>query len=99
LDAISASERVAPRIFWRMSKPANGSNIYTGVVRYAPAQTQRLHRDEKSKISVLLRGKLSEDSAWASTRLAAGDILIKSREVAHEDCFGPSGATVLRNPA
>jgi hypothetical protein len=78
-----------------MSKPANGSNIYTGVVRYAPAQTQRLHRDEKSKISVLLRGKLSEDSAWASTRLAAGDILIKSREVAHEDCFGPSGATVL----
>jgi AraC-like DNA-binding protein len=78
-----------------MSKPANGTNIYTGVVRYAPAQTQRLHRDEKSKISVLLRGKLSEDSAWASTRLAAGDILIKSREVAHEDCFGPSGATVL----
>jgi AraC-like DNA-binding protein len=27
--------------------------------------------------------------------LAAGDILIKSREVAHEDCFGPSGATLL----
>ncbi|MGZ5986796.1 MAG: helix-turn-helix domain-containing protein [Caulobacteraceae bacterium] len=65
------------------------------VCRYAPGERHATHRDSTSRISVVLRGGFDEDVAGGVARLGPGDVLLKSRDVAHEDAFGAAGATVL----
>lgn len=62
---------------------------------YDPGERHATHRDSTSRISVVLRGGFDEDAAPGVARLGPGDILLKSRDVAHEDAFGEIGATIL----
>ena len=54
-----------------------------------------MHRDHASRVSIVLRGALAEESGWGSVKLAPGDILLKSQEAAHENRFGSAGASIL----
>lgn len=69
--------------------------VRTQVMTFGGGCKQGAHRDSRSRVSIVLRGAVAEDSAWGSVRLEAGDILFKSREVVHEDRFGPEGAAIF----
>jgi AraC-like DNA-binding protein len=74
-----------------LSDPAHA----VAVARYAPGERHPRHTDGRSRISVVLRGGFHEEADAGAVRLGAGDVLLKSREVAHEDAFGEAGATIL----
>ncbi len=63
--------------------------------RYAPGARQPLHRDQLSRVSLVLRGGFREDGPSGSIALGAGGVLLKSQTVRHEDTFGPDGALLL----
>jgi AraC family transcriptional regulator len=63
--------------------------------KYRPGEKQTAHRDESSRISIILSGEVAEESSWANSRLSCGDVLFKSRDVVHENRFGASGASIL----
>jgi AraC-like DNA-binding protein len=65
------------------------------VRRYAAGQRQAAHTDRHSRVSLLLRGALCEESRAGALRLGPGDVLLKSHEVEHEDRFGDDGAVIL----
>lgn len=67
----------------------------TQVRRFAPYERHPVHRDSLSRVSIVLHGEVAEDSSWAAARLKSGDVLFKSRDIAHEDRFGSTGATVF----
>lgn len=68
---------------------------HTLVRSFQPNLAHPSHRDGASRVSILLRGDVAEDSAWGAARLRRGDVLFKSREVVHEDRFGPDGAGIF----
>lgn len=65
------------------------------VRRYAPGQHQGRHADRHSRVSLVLSGGVCEESPFGVLRLAPGDVLLKSRQVLHEDRFGDGGAVIL----
>lgn len=75
--------------------PSDIGGLRAQVRKFAPYERHALHRDSFSRVSIVLKGEVAEDSAWAAARLRSGDVLFKSREIAHEDCFGPQGATIF----
>lgn len=62
---------------------------------YAGGESQKKHRDRKSRISLLLRGGFREDGPNGSVTASPGNVLIKSRTSWHEDVFAPVGAVLL----
>ncbi|MEI7932375.1 MAG: hypothetical protein WCI21_04880, partial [Alphaproteobacteria bacterium] len=63
--------------------------------RYGPGDRHGRHRDATSRISCVLSGGYREDGPWGAMVLRAGDVLLKSNDVWHEDEFGEAGAAVL----
>jgi AraC family transcriptional regulator len=65
------------------------------VWRYAPGERHAPHTDRWSRISFVLRGGYREESQAGIIRMGPGDILLKSREVVHEDAYSERGAVLL----
>lgn len=63
--------------------------------RYAGGARQPVHRDRRSRISLLLRGGFREDGPGGTAVASAGNVLIKSCTALHADVFAPVGATLL----
>jgi AraC family transcriptional regulator len=63
--------------------------------RYGPREHHPRHKDPHSRVSLILRGGLVEEGRGAAIRLAAGDVLLKTRNAPHEDAFGDGGAVLL----
>jgi AraC family transcriptional regulator len=77
------------------------SNLLSGrgfavvVSRYASGARQSIHRDQLSKLSMVLCGGFLEAGPTGTLDLSAGGLLLKSRTVRHEDAFGATGAVLL----
>lgn len=72
---------------------ANGVAVV--VSRYSASERQKRHTDHHSRISYVLRGGYREESGQSSILMTAGEVLLKSRKVEHEDAFGEDGAVLL----
>jgi AraC-like DNA-binding protein len=60
--------------------------------RYAPGAVFAPHRDERSRITMTLGGRVAEEAGYACTMIEAGDVLLKSRCAVHENRYAPDGA-------
>lgn len=65
------------------------------VAGFAPGEVQPAHRDQHSRVTFLLRGRLAEAAGDRQTVLGAGALLFKSNEVLHEDRIAEEGAAAL----
>jgi AraC family transcriptional regulator len=74
---------------------AQADGVSAELARYRPGEWQARHRDGHSRISLTLRGSFAEESGAQSVAIAPGDVLYKSREALHSNCYGPEGATVV----
>ncbi len=61
---------------------------------YRGGEAHPPHHDRCARVSFVVRGAVAETTARASVVAAAGDVLLKSNTVAHEDRFAPSGAVI-----
>ena len=64
------------------------------ISRYEPGELHPPHRDQHSRISIVLSGSLCEYGQDGAINMQPGDILIKSYRALHEDRFGQNGAVV-----
>ncbi|MEM9235029.1 MAG: hypothetical protein AAGA69_12425, partial [Pseudomonadota bacterium] len=62
------------------------------VSRYVAGQSMPRHRDDRSRLTFILRGSFVEETARSSAVVRAADVLVKPRDEAHENRFGPTGA-------
>lgn len=69
--------------------------VRTQTRTYASREVHQRHRDQQSRISIILRGHIAEDADWGVAQLGPGDVLFKSREVGHENRFGGGGASIF----
>lgn len=73
----------------------SGPGYAVSLWRHDGDRQQALHRDQRSRISLVLSGGFREEGPSGSARLGPGELLIKSRTVLHEDAYSPDGATLL----
>jgi AraC family transcriptional regulator len=70
------------------------TDFVVSVCRYSPGERHATHTDRFSRIGFLLAGGYREEGRSGSVMMRPGDILLKSRQVEHEDLFGQAGAVI-----
>ncbi len=64
------------------------------VMTYAPHETMPLHRDERSRISVVLAGSVRESTHRHDVYAETTSVVIKPGDLPHHNTFGPQGAII-----
>ena len=59
---------------------------------YIAGAAMPMHRDDRSRLTIVLAGGFLEETRAGRAVASTADILIKPRDVAHENRFGPMGA-------
>ena len=62
---------------------------------YAPGLFQPTHAHDYSSISFVVAGELHETSEGTDWKGGAGNVIVKPRDVAHDDVYGPAGARMF----
>ena len=62
---------------------------------YAPGLVQPIHVHDYSSISFIVAGELHETSGGTEWKGGAGNVIVKPRDVAHDDIYGRAGARMF----
>ena len=63
---------------------------------YLAGQAMPMHRDDRSHLTIVVAGGFLEETPRDGAVVSAADILLKPRDIAHENRFSPAGARLAR---